>query len=137
MTKKIEFTLLENGLDFIARAVGELRRDPTPRNLKYGVLHLKAGADLVLKERLRIHDWQLLFDDLTLAERHAFDAGAFRSPGTEEVLKRLRDQAGVRVRARDKRNLYRLRVLRNRIEHFAITDSATVAMAITRSVSRS
>jgi hypothetical protein len=52
----LEFTLVENGLDFVVKALGELRGDPDPRNLKYAVLHLKAGTDLLLKGRLRTHD---------------------------------------------------------------------------------
>jgi ribosomal protein L37E len=127
----VEFSLLENGVDFIAKALDELRGDPSARNLKYGVLHLKSGLDLILKERLRMHDWRQLFDDTSLAEEGLFESGEFVSPRTREVLRRLREEAGVTITSRQKRNIERLRRLRNRIEHFAITDSATTVVAVT------
>ena len=49
----IEFTLLENGLDFIWSAVEHLGTDLSKRSLKYAVLNLAAGIELILKERLR------------------------------------------------------------------------------------
>jgi ribosomal protein L37E len=126
----IEFTLVENGLDFVVKALGELRGDPDPRNLKYAVLHLKAGTDLLLKERLRIHDWRQLFVEVGEADEQRFARGDFKSPGTPLLLTRLRDEAGVVVAARHKRTLWRLRALRNRIEHFAVRDEASAVLAV-------
>src|SRR5438105_2878279 len=115
----LDFTLVENGLDFVVKALGELRGDPDARNLKYAVLHLKAGTDLLLKERLRIHDWRQLFVEVDDADDQRFADGDFKSLGTPALLTRLRDEAGVVVASRHKRTLRRLRMLRNRIEHFA------------------
>jgi ribosomal protein L37E len=126
----LEFTLVENGLDFIAKALDELRGDPASRNLKYAVLHLKAGTDLLLKERLRMHDWRQLFVDPEEADEKRFAEGDFVSVGTSLVLTRLRDEVGVSVASRDKRTLRRLRMLRNRIEHFAVHDATSAVLAV-------
>jgi hypothetical protein len=126
----LEFTLLENGLDFIAKALDELRGEPTARNLKYAVLHLKAGTDLLLKERLRMEDWRLLFENVDDADEQRFAEGDFVSPGTTEVIKRLRDNTRVQLTSSRKRTLRRLRMLRNRIEHFAVRDAKESVMAV-------
>lgn len=127
---RLHFGLLENGLDFVAKALEELQGDPTARNLKYTVLHLKAGIDLLLKERLRQHDWRQLFAEVSTADEDRLASGAFTSPGTSEVLRRLRDEAGVVVASRHKTNLDRLGRLRNRIEHFAVSDSTEAVVAL-------
>jgi hypothetical protein len=59
---EITFTPLENGLDFILRALEYLADDPTKRDLKYAVLHLHSGVELILKERLRREHWSLVFE---------------------------------------------------------------------------
>ena len=61
--KTVNFTLLENGLDFIWSAVEHLGVASTKRDLKYATLHLVSGIELVLKERVRREDWSLLFPD--------------------------------------------------------------------------
>ena len=52
----LQFDLLENGLDFIASGLDHIARGATKTDLKYGVLHLASGIELVLKERLRQED---------------------------------------------------------------------------------
>lgn len=57
-TRDLAFDLLENGLDFVVEALERLtKRSVQDRDLKYGVLHLGAGIELVLKERLRLAHW--------------------------------------------------------------------------------
>ena len=68
-------------------------------------------------------DWRLLFVDVDDADEQRFVEGDFVSPGTAEVIKRLRDNAGVQVTSSRRRTLGRLRMLRNRIEHFAVRDA--------------
>jgi hypothetical protein len=60
--KRVEYALLENGLDFVLSALEHVGSKPDRRQLKYAVLHLYAGVALVLKERLRQEDWRLLFE---------------------------------------------------------------------------
>src|ERR1700682_2110385 len=73
------YSLLENGLDFVlsslesltlASAVGPSIGGAAPnavsgqkRHLKYALLHLCSGVELVFKERIRQEYWQLLSAD--------------------------------------------------------------------------
>lgn len=43
------FGVLENGLDFLLSSLDYLSGDPKEKDLKYAVLHLSAGVELVLK----------------------------------------------------------------------------------------
>src|SRR2546426_9855541 len=58
---QVHFTLLENGLDFVWSAVEHLSVATSKRELKYALLHLVSGIELILKERLRREDWKPLF----------------------------------------------------------------------------
>jgi hypothetical protein len=66
------YTLLENGLDFVpsslehltaASATSAPENGSQKRHLKYALIHLGSGIELVFKERLRQEDWQLLFQE--------------------------------------------------------------------------
>jgi hypothetical protein len=113
--------LLENGLDELASAVDHLGSAPTPRALKRSVTELAGGVELVLKERLRRHDWRELFVDVAVANEGDLRRGDFISPTSAEVSRRLRD-ADVRLPNRHRKRLDALRRRRNRIEHFALID---------------
>ncbi len=86
----IEFTLLENGLDFIWSAVEHLGTDSSKRSVKYAVLNLAAGIELILKERLRRESWKLVFADPEKADEHAYKRGAFESIRLKPPLPRQR-----------------------------------------------
>jgi len=60
--QSITFTPLENGLDFILRALEYLADDPPKRDQKYAVLRLHSGVELILKEHLRREHWSLVFE---------------------------------------------------------------------------
>jgi rubrerythrin len=117
----LHLPLLENALDFLASAVEHLQL-ATSRSLKYAVLHLGAGVELLIKERLRQEDWQLLFDDVSAADELKYAAGDFYGVTPPEALKRLRD-IGVELPRRQKQTLTLLRQKRNRIQHFAVVDT--------------
>lgn len=122
--------LFENGLDFLASAVEHLRSEATPRNLKYAVLHLASGIELVLKERLRQHDPAQIYQDPKKFDRVDYATGDFTGPKTEVILDRLA-AAGVHVVAADKADLVQLRKKRNRAEHFHLDDTAAAISAST------
>ena len=57
---QMNITLIENALDFILSAV-EWAKGDDDRSLKYAILNLSDGVELILKERLRRAHWSLLF----------------------------------------------------------------------------
>src|SRR4030095_5920957 len=48
----VQLSMLENGLDFIASGLKHIASPISKFDLKYAVLHLSAGIELVLKDRL-------------------------------------------------------------------------------------
>lgn len=121
--EELQFELLENGLDFIASGLDHIARGATKTDLKYGVLHLASGIELVLKERLRQEDWTLVFKDTDDADGERYKAGDFRSVDHKECLKRLEEECGIEISRESKGKLSAFRARRNRLEHFAIVDT--------------
>jgi ribosomal protein L37E len=130
-TTPVSLPLLENGLDFLASAGEHLRGKPSQRELKYALLHLASGIELVLKERLRQHDPALLYQRPEKFDATDFAAGKFQSANAEETIKRLVDLAGVSISDADRTQLYRLREKRNRVEHFSFQDTVEGVLATT------
>jgi hypothetical protein len=133
--EKVHFSLLENGLDFIDHAL-ELLDDskgkPSARLLKYAVLHLAGGAELVLKERLRREHWTLVFDKPELATLEKYQSGSFKSAGFDECIDRLKGVCGVDF-SKSRVALKDLRDRRNRIQHFGFSESYAAVVASTAS----
>jgi hypothetical protein len=125
----VEFTLLENGLDFIWSAIEHLDAAGAKAHLKYAVLHLSAGIELVLKERLRQKDWRLLFQDGDKASEDVYRSGAFRSVVFETCLERLEAECLVDLSEAEDR-LRAVREKRNRLEHLALVDSREAVIAV-------
>lgn len=121
--KRVAFTLLENALDFIYEATGRLGSEPTERDLKYAVLHLTSGIELILKERLRQEHWALVFQDVDKANHKAYEAGSFQSVTFRDCLTRLKGVCDVVISDDDSQTLTTLRDKRNRLEHFGIVDT--------------
>jgi hypothetical protein len=120
---EFRLTLLENGLDFIANGLQQLADDNNSTAVKYAVLHLAGGIELVFKERLRLCDWRLLFTNPEKADERKFQSGDFFSCGWEVCLDRLREHEAIEI---DKRAVLRLNALfhqRNRLQHFRLADS--------------
>ena len=76
MTKNVEFKLAGNALDYVLSA-SEHAKIGTARELKYAILHLFAGAELILKSRLIAHDWRLLSQILRRLTRSCFVRAIF------------------------------------------------------------
>lgn len=128
---RVELPLLENGLDFLVSAVDHLAGEPTQRHLKYALLHLASGIELVLKERLRRHDPAQLYQRPEKFDDADFVAGNFQSANSKETVKRLVDLAGVAISDADRTQLHLLRDKRNRVEHFGLDDIVESVSAIT------
>jgi hypothetical protein len=127
----VKYPMAENGLDYLWSAVEHLRGQPGRRGLKYAVLHLGAGAELVLKERLRRHDPKLLLRDPEQFDEADFEAGDFKSASVFATMTRLTDDAGVVLAEADRQTVLALREKRNRLEHFGIVDTREALVAST------
>lgn len=112
----VQLSMLENALDFIRSGLKLIASPQSKFDLKYAVLHLSAGTELVLKDRLRREDWKLIFADQASANKKDFASGNFRSVDLKECLKRL--AACCDVTLPDKAVLQAFKSLRNPIEHF-------------------
>jgi transcription elongation factor Elf1 len=123
------FSVLENGLDFIATALDHIGGDPDARDIKYSILHLSAGLELLLKDRLHREHWALVFSDLNTATRDSYEDGDFRSVGLNECVIRLSSICNVEVSEAHKKAINSLKKRRNRLEHFATTDSSMAMKA--------
>lgn len=124
VASELDYSLLANGLDFIESAVGHLSGTPTARELKYATLHLSAGIELVLKERLRREHWTLVFSKPEAAKLSAYASGDFSSVRLDDTFERLENVCGIALTQDERKRLTSLRGKRNRLEHFGIRESA-------------
>jgi hypothetical protein len=122
--KEVKFSLLENAFDFILSALMYLAKSKTKSDLKYAILHLCAGIEIILKERLRREHWSLLFEDVNRANILDFESGNFTSVSFRTCIERLKGICNLSFLDKDERYLFKLRERRNRLKHFGITDSA-------------
>ncbi len=119
---EIQFDLLENGLDFVLSALDPIIEPKNETQIKYSILHLSAGIELILKERLRNEHWTLIFENTNSANTSDLSSGDFQSVNLENALIRLENICGITISNKDKQYLRELRKRRNRIEHFAFKE---------------
>lgn len=111
----MQITLVENALDFILSAVQYGQVNET-RSLKYAVLHLSDGVELILKEKLSREHWSLLFADMKKADKDAFNSGDFVSVDFQDCVLRLGHISGVDLEPHSEL-LKKLRRTRNQLQH--------------------
>lgn len=135
----IELSLVENGLDFIDQGLSELleyNRDQSHRRVKYATLHIHAGIELILKERLRQEHWSLIFAKPEDANLSKYQKGDFVSVTMEASLNRLSSICGITLEDVDRIRFNDLRKRRNKLEHFAVQDTVpAVISTITKALS--
>jgi hypothetical protein len=121
----VNFPPVQNGVDYLHSVADHLRTDqPSPRDLKYAVLHLQAAAEVLLKARLQREHWSLVFKDPGLATRKRFEVGDFDSCTTTGAIARLKDIAGVTVSDKSSKSLAILSKWRNALQHYGLTANA-------------
>lgn len=131
MSDRIRFNLLENALDFLKSAVEYTRtRDEDERNIKYGLLHLCDGIELLIKCRLNAEHWTLVLENVDRTSVTNFATGDFRSASWENSIRRLEEIVGVAFSKKEKRLLEHLRKLRNRIQHFDVSISRDEGVSV-------
>jgi hypothetical protein len=121
---ELQLNVLENGLDFINKCIYELEdsADHTP-SLKYAVLHLNAGIELIFKARLTDDHWAFVFEDINKANYNNYIEGDFKSINLDTALYRLQHICNISITERFIRSIERLKKTRNRIEHFHIKEN--------------
>lgn len=123
---ELKFQPVENGVDYLLSVTEHLAHKPSPRNLKYAVLHLQAATEVLLKARLQLEHWTLVFERPENATLDKFDKGDFQSCGTPDALKRLKDIVGIEVGVTGSidNDLRQLVKWRNALQHYGLTAPA-------------
>jgi ribosomal protein S27AE len=123
---ELAFSPLENGLDYLQSVVDGLAGDPTKRDLKYAVLHLSAGIEVLAKYRLHREHWTLVLSkpDDSKVNLAAFERGDFQSISGETALTRLRNLVGLPLTDDDLASVRAAQRQRNKLQHFGLEASA-------------
>jgi len=131
---KVKFDLLENGLDFITEAVETINASANHRSLKYAVIHLSSGVELLFKEVLRNVDWRFVFQEIRDAKPELLQSGDFKSVNFNKAIQRLQSDCKVNFTDEDKKILEELRLIRNRIEHFKFEEKVRTLRSLSAKV---
>ncbi|MDB8794263.1 hypothetical protein PN290_00365 [Romboutsia sp. 1001216sp1] len=122
----MEFTMLENGLDFIISAIRHLKEaehedcENKEQEIKYSLLHLSSGIELILKSRLYREHWTYIFSDMNKANKEHLRAGSFKSVDSSTLVERLKRLCDVEIDNKSDKAFESLRRLRNQMEHFTV-----------------
>ncbi|MFF4323282.1 hypothetical protein [Streptomyces sp. NPDC001568] len=124
---EVRFPPLQNGLDYLLSVTEYLTAGAervSARDLKDAVLHLAAAAEVLLKHRLRLEHWSLVFADPAKARRSELEAGTLNSCTPRETVERLQNIVGIDISAQNARLLAKLAGERNALQHFGLTTTA-------------
>jgi len=119
----IEFDLLENGLDFIDNSVKSILESKKASDLKYSILHISSGIELVLKEILRNEHWSLIFENVDKADYSRLISGDFQSVTFDKIIERLVKIANIEISNQNRKHISTIKKKRNKIEHFEFKDN--------------
>ncbi|MFH8395764.1 hypothetical protein [Streptomyces sp. NPDC018036] len=124
----VDYPALKNGLDYVYDVVRSLTTDqgqvPDARTLKYAVLHLQAGVEVLLKVRLQSEHWSLVFKKPENASPARFASADFESCTTDDALTRLKQIAGLPLADKDITAIKQLARTRNALTHYGLTTEA-------------
>jgi hypothetical protein len=123
----VAFPPVDNGMDYLVSVFKHLTEGSVPpgaRDLKYTVLHLQAATEVLLKARLLVEHFSLVFADPAKATREAWEKGTFISCTTMEAIERLGNLAGITVSEIDRKDIKKLAEARNALQHFGLTQTA-------------
>lgn len=141
---EMDYTVLENGLDFILMAVIDLSiinevgtdDEAKKRLIKYSLLHLSSGIELVFKHRLLQEHWTYVFADMNKAKKKALQSGEFKSADSETIIERLKNLCDIVLIQEEIKDLSNLRNRRNKAEHFNLNEHIlSIESSIHKSIS--
>ncbi|OOM11005.1 hypothetical protein [Clostridium saccharobutylicum] len=122
-------TMLGNGLDFVINSIIHLKEaeqescKSKEKEIKYSLLHLSSGIELILKSRLYREHWTYIFSDMNKANKENLKNGSFKSVESAILIDRLKILCGIDIDNDSKNAFENLRKLRNQMEHFTINDN--------------
>ncbi|WP_148077028.1 hypothetical protein [Nocardioides aurantiacus] len=116
-----------NGLDFLERAVADLGQ--TPPDVKDATLHLFSAIEVLIKAGLIREHWTLVAVKSDGATQAKYDSGDLQTVDPMSAIKRLRDVLGIAVSVQREKDVDAVRMLRNRIAHFAMIGVAPASAA--------
>ncbi|GEN58073.1 hypothetical protein GCM10012290_07700 [Halolactibacillus alkaliphilus] len=116
MTIQVKLNMIDNGLDFLLKSLDTI--DDNDENLKYSIINLHAGIQLLLKELLFQEHWSLIFQKIEQAKKERLISGDFVSVNYETLIQRLKNIAEIQLDDRLIEELELLRKDRNKIEHY-------------------
>lgn len=128
-TEDIRFDLLENGLDFIDNSLKPILESKNLHELKYSILHLSSGIELILKEILKNEHWSLVFEDPNKANLKLMESGDFQSVIFDTLIKRLQNIVGLNLDTEIK-HIRSIRRRRNKIEHFKCDEKVAAIKSV-------
>jgi hypothetical protein len=116
MSRNVKLDMVDNGLDFLLKSLDTL--EETDENLKYSIINLHAGIQLLLKELLFQEHWSLIFQKIEQAKKDRLISGDFVSVNYETLIQRLINIAEISLDNQLIEELNLLRKERNKIEHY-------------------
>ena len=105
--------LVENGLDFLVRSIGDFERFP-----KYSVIHFYTAVELFVKARLMSEHWSLVFSKRQEPDWGDFVTGDFQSVTLDEAASRLQKAAHSGLSDQELQSFRNVRKHRNKMVHF-------------------
>ncbi len=133
--ERLHHNILVNALEALLSAAEAVRRDEGPRSIKEAVLHLANGLELIIKARLALEHWALLFANVDQATFSKLTEADFTSVDFGRAVDRLQQIVGVSIERSVKSHIDDLRKLRNRLTHLtASLDAAQTKSLIAKSM---
>ncbi|NEA75427.1 hypothetical protein C8250_015555 [Streptomyces sp. So13.3] len=118
---KLAYTPIENGVDYLLSVTDHLADEPSPRDLKYAIVHLHSATEVLLKARLQREHWSFVFEKPEGAKRAVFEKGDFKSCGPLDAHDRLTNLAGLALPKKSAADLEQLGRWRNALQHYGLT----------------
>lgn len=143
---EMNYTVLENGLDFVLMSANNLSiineadtaadDEAKKRLIKYSLLHLSSGIELVFKHKLLQEHWTYVFADMNKAKKEALQSGDFKSADSETIIERLKNLCDIEITQEEIKDLRNLRNRRNKAEHFNLNENIlSIESSIHKSIS--
>ena len=127
----MKFSVLENGFDFVLESIRNIQTatqetdaNSKQRLLKYALLHLSSGMELIFKYRLKQEHWTYVFQKMDTADKNKLKSGDFISVDNQTIIDRLNRFCDIGFDMNDAIQLKSLKEKRNRLEHFEFNDQA-------------